>query len=522
MWGDNIFLSNSTFNNNSGTNGGAILWNGKNGTVSNSTFNNNIARMYGGAIRWEGANGALSNSTFNSNNATECGGAITWNSANGTLSNSTFNSNNASKDGGAILCTGKSSAISNSTFTNNKARNGGAIEWGGEYGNVTSCLFVNNTATTNGSVYHNDFSRYSYSNFTNNILLNNGPGEIYYIVFNGSNADYNWFGNNEINYNQKPYDNSNTWLFINGTVNPNMIGLSDISEITFKLYSYDGSEIREYDNSILYPINLSLSTTRGTLSKDTARLSEIFTFQGDSGGKTAISAKVEDVQSDITIIVRDGTSFWDLNRTINGNNNTEITLNKNYTYNPEIDSDFINGIIINRTLTINGNKNTINGSDLARIFNIIADDVIIDNIIFTNGNADTGGAIYWEGDYGTLSNSTFNNNNASEYGGAIYWNGVNNTVSNSIFNSNTAYLGGAIYWESRESENGTISNSTFNNNTAKNFGGAICWYGNYGTVSNSTFNNNTAENQAGAIQWNGKNGVLNNSTFNNNTARNQG
>ena len=103
---------------------------------------------------------------------------------------------------------------------------------------------------------------------------------------------------------------------------------------------------------------------------------------------------MEDVQSDITIMVRDGTSFWDLNRTINGNNNTEITLNKNYTYDPEIDSDFINGIIINRQVRINGNNNTINGLDIARIFQINANNVIINNISFTKGKANDGGAIY--------------------------------------------------------------------------------------------------------------------------------
>ena len=89
------------------------------------------------------------------------------------------------------------------------------------------------------------------------IISCNGPDEIYYEVFEGSNADYNWFGNNESNYDKKPYAKSKTWLFINGTANPNIIPVSDISEITFKLYAYDGKEIIEYDNSKLYPINLS-------------------------------------------------------------------------------------------------------------------------------------------------------------------------------------------------------------------------------------------------------------------------
>ena len=225
------------------------------------------------------------------------GGAVRWDDLNGTISNSTFNNNKAQIDGGAVRWYNVNGAVSNSTFNNNKASYGGAISCYTIYNNVSSCLFINNTATVSGSVYYNDHSHNGYSNFTNNILLNNGPDEIFYRVFEGSNADYNWFGNNGSDYDQKPYENSNTWLFINGTANPNSIKISDISEITFKLYSYDGKEITEYDNSKLYPINLSLSSNQGTISKDTARLNEKITFQDDYPGIATVSAKAEDVQN---------------------------------------------------------------------------------------------------------------------------------------------------------------------------------------------------------------------------------
>ena len=576
LWNDmNGTISNSTFNNNNATNGGAILWWGENGTISNSTFNNNNATN-GGAIRWDGKNGTISNSTFNNNTAGSYGGAIRWFAENGTISNSTFNNNNAT-NGGAIRWEGTNGTIINSTFNNNNAKIGGAIYWYSRYSNVSSCLFINNTATDNGSAYYNNNNLNSFSTFNNNILLNNSPNEIYFKVFGSSNTDYNWFGNNASNYDQKPYEQSNTWLFINGTADPNIITLPAISEITFKLYSYDGNEIADYDNSILYPINLSLSTTKGTLSKDTARLSEDVTFQTDSSGNATVSAKVENVQTDITITIKDGGNFWDLNRTINANNDTEITLDKNYTYNRNTDSAFVEGIIINRTVTINGNNITIDGLELVRIFKIIGNNVTINNITFINGAADghinpdkKGGAILWEGANGTVSNSTFNNNyglayggaiywrgengavsnstfysNAGSYGGAIYWrgengavsnstfnynrvlddggailwDGENGTISNSTFNNNKASRnGGAIYWDDEHAEKGTISNSTFNNNIATDYGGAIYWMVDNSAISNSTFNNNTA-NYGGAIQWNGENGTLSNSTFNNNTAK---
>ena len=44
-------------NNNAYEDGGAVIWNGANGTIINSTFNNNTATAYGGAVIWNGANG---------------------------------------------------------------------------------------------------------------------------------------------------------------------------------------------------------------------------------------------------------------------------------------------------------------------------------------------------------------------------------------------------------------------------------------------------------------------------------
>ena len=113
-------------------------------------------------------------------------------------------------------------------------------------------------------------------------------------------------------------------------------------------------------------------------------------------------------------------TFSDLNTTINGNNNSTIYLDKDYTYNDSKDISFKNGIEINRNLIIDGQGNTINGNHMARIFKVIESSLTIKNINLINGYADdddeiipsgVGGAIY--NDYGNLTiiNSTFNNNN---------------------------------------------------------------------------------------------------------------
>ena len=190
------------------------------------------------------------------------------------------------------------------------------------------------------------------------------------------------------------------------------------------------------------------------------------------------------------------------------------------------DYKFINGsdkgIVISKSITIDGRGHTIDGSKLSRIFNITANDVVLKNINFINGNAIGsythvnygGGAIYWSGANGYALNCNFTRN--SQYsvepfpeeeiiidgnrtihvyyaipagaktseGGAIVWRGENGTVSNCIFESNSigyANTAGAIMWRGN---NGKIIDSEFYDNTAW-FAGAIYWAGNNGSMISS-------------------------------------
>lgn len=126
-------------------------------------------------------------------------------------------------------------------------------------------------------------------------------------------------------------------------------------------------------------------------------------------------------------------------------------------------------------MTINGNGRTIDASNLARIFNITADNVIIKNLTLINDNVtdDNGGAICWDGANGKITDSTLNHNFASgatTQGGAIFAAGVNLEVDNCIFNDNAAgnvyddnnekYGGGSIYIAT---DGCNVSNSKFSN-----------------------------------------------------------
>ena len=133
-----------------------------------------------------------------------------------------------------------------------------------------------------------------------------------------------------------------------------------------------------------------------------------------------------------------GNSFSDLADEIKSTD-TVLNLSQNYVFNNETDNN--TGILISKdNFVLNGNNCTIDGKNLSRIFNISANNVTINNLILTGGNAEKGGAIYATGLL-TLNNITFISNNAS-IGGAIGIYGDANIIcNNSKFIDNSAERG---------------------------------------------------------------------------------
>lgn len=266
--------------------------------------------------------------------------------------------------------------------------------------------------------------------------------------------------------------------------------------------------------------------------------------------------------------VDDGGTIYIANGIYSGENNTNMTINKNVTFIGESQNGtIINGTnnstlfsvnitgnftLKNITLTngsssnsggaiciYNGTVNIINTTVTGCtapyggvIFNVgmmnIADSTFMGNI------AGSGGIIFNTGIV-NITNSLITGNNASENAGAIMNLGAMN-ITNSTLTNNTAYIGGAIM------NNGplnitnsliagnfaygggaiynteatlTILNSAINGNVAL-LAGAIM---NGGTVNivNSTVNDNTASEAAGAI-YNVVTVNIANSTLNSNTA----
>ena len=198
-------------------------------------------------------------------------------------------------------------------------------------------------------------------------------------------------------------------------------------------------------------------------------------------------------------------SFYDLSLLINSSRGSQITLDKDYKFNPETDGDFVEGIPLwPWNVNIDGNGHTIDGDHKARIFNatlMMNKAFTLQNIKFVNGFAGSdrteksiGGAILigannvnaaftnclFENNWANNTNmgvpygNETNRNHHSE-GGAIFISGTRSIsglpssleIDNCIFRNNTANYGGAIY-SSASGDTGTVivQNSLFEDNHA--------------------------------------------------------
>ena len=376
----NTTIKDSNFTNNSAEDGGAIGWsNTTYGTISNITFIDNKASEDGGAICWTYNNkGTICNSTFTNNNAGDEGGAIDCDpNDNTTLANSTF-TNNSAKDGGAVQwIRNRNSAAYNLTFTNNTAINGSAIYWFSYSGylrnstfihnnatngtlwygsshnsNITDLTFINNTAAKGASIaayYSNNVNVtksifinntategavfYWYNstgvNLNNNVILNNPDNEFYFYKTTVYNISDNWFGNNATTYADKPNEFCNSWLFLNATADPNPAAISDPTEIVFKLYAYDGTDISDHDNTLLPAINLTITPTNGTADKEGADLEENITFTPTVSGTGSVTAKMEDAEYTIVFDVKHSPNLSYVSQEVTYNGTTAISITYN-------------------------------------------------------------------------------------------------------------------------------------------------------------------------------------------------
>ncbi|MEE0924664.1 MAG: right-handed parallel beta-helix repeat-containing protein [Methanobrevibacter sp.] len=497
-----LVVSNSTFTNNKATDGGALLFLAQT-TVSDCSFTNNTANN-AGAIWVQGINSTVKNCNFTNNTAAEDGGAIyeDKNCIDLVVSNSTFTNNNAT-DGGAMVITSPAT-VSDCSFINNNASNSaGAIWIENKDSTIMNCRFTNNIASKRaGAIIMTSTAKncsVKNCNFTNNAAKEDG-GAISWDDNNNGNVEHCYFNNNAADQGGAMYGGT--------AVNCSFINNNVYNTIT----QFNVKDKAVFMESIVmfYGLPECTLTVTATDKNGVAK-----TFECSDKGWNIGNLKVGTYTVKFTIKQYDENSgefttqidvktkqIQELDELIHNTQNDTIVLDYDYCCYDK--GDLANGIIINKSVTIDGQGHKIDGNKLMRIFQVNNNaEVTFKNIIFANGQAKYGGfgaAIWNNGAKSvTATNCTFESNTAS-YGGAV----SNVNALSCSFNNNSASGFGGAMW------GGSAVNCSFIDNTAK-YGGAMQKV-NY--AHNCSFINNSASDLGGAM--NGGNAV--NCTFVNNSA----
>ena len=503
-----VTLTNATLINGKADKGGAI-YNDGSLTLSDVKLSDNAADSYGGAV-FNNGELVVSDSVFDSNDivnrgsaSVDYGGAAIYNWYDGvlTVSGSNFTNNiknykNGDRLVGAVATIGDAT-ISDSYFVNNAGRWGGAIS-------ASGYLIAGddvNTLTVSGSTFKENGGLYGAG-----IFVAGSDFTVSDCVFDKNTA----FGKG----NMTPNNNNGAAIVVTDT-GKDITGAITGSNFTNNKAQYGGAiYICEGNIAISDSLfeNNSADVEGGAIDIDSAINNPVVTVKDSKFVNNTPQAIHNSKELHLGI-----ETFTDLQNAI-GLVDGILTLDSDIAMTDDEAANFVNGVIINKNIRIDGKGHTIDAKNLGRIFEIDGGfAVTLTNVTLTNGKADNGGAIY---NFGNLDLVHVNFvNNTAKYGGAIMNDAYGLVLDDSTFTNNTAKIGGAIY---NSADCFVVGNSTFANNTATSNGGVIFNYGIGFVVGNSTFVNNSAADGAGAILNGGRGFVVGNSTFANNTATSKG
>ena len=566
---DSLSISNCDFNNNFAYYGAAIF---ANCTVSDSCFVDNKAIYYGGAIY---GNANVSGSTFINNSGMGGGAIFTWEEIN--VANSAF-INNSADDGGAIWGTG---TVENSNFIHNSAVSEYVGSAGAVCGNIMAigCNFTDNYAVGRGGAMDNGFAQ-------NCIFINNSAymgGAMF--SWNGNIAKNCSFINNSASgsggatYQITVISSLFSGNHANGSGGAMYYSL--VADSIFKENSAQSSGGACYNLTVSNCLFENNSGQYGGAVANSLVANSIFNDNSARAYGGAISNSNVSVDCQFSnntapegsdtygvewFNQSHGKTIADLNELINNNSDSEVYLDGNYSFYFGSDISFMDGIVIDRPLTIYGNGFAIDGGNYSRIFFVDCSDVVFRDLIIKNANTtgfgsairglstainctfinnynyavynvnlinsslinNTKGGAYVEFiDSYSVIGSKFINNSAFDYYGNLYIRGVNSSsIIGSSFINNTALDGGALYLE--DVRNSTVENSAFAGNLAYFYkGGAIYDASIDSKILNCTFRENLASNiyeyewhygEGGAIYSAARNSLIENSSFVSNKA----
>lgn len=423
--GNTVQILNTTFSNSKGS----AIQIMANNVLINSTFTNNTNLVgSGGAIRIYGSNNVVIDSTFIKNTA-KYAGAISIDNSENVVINSIF-MNNTAILGGAIYSEMSDVSISG-VFANNSAKNGAAIyihARSDKLNRIYKSLFISNRGidsvinVAGTPKFHAADVHYSIF-LDNNCLYDiaSGNKDIVY-------ADYNWFGNTNENYTTKPKVGSsinlNRWLFLDINTNSTLLKIDESAAINVSLNNaYDLTTKKVYNVGTNLPdvifdvksINNAVALDKLELVDNKGNMSYVPVKEGVG----SVDFKYHSINKTVTfnVVTVPEDSFTKLQEIINNASVYDsIVLNRSYKYYPNFDSDLKNGIVINKSLMLNGNGHVIDGANQARLFNLTTNSIELYNFILVNANAEKGSVIYSNASGDKLSSSIVLNSTGS----AIY------------------------------------------------------------------------------------------------------
>lgn len=322
-------------------------------------------------------------------------------------------------------------------YSTNSPSRGGAIYNGGNL-TVSGCGFVNNSAYKGEAIYDCNEKNV---NITHNLFLKNG------VTSTNSNFD---FGLNCWLNTQKP--NVNEWIIYDLIFDNDIITYNENSSFKFGFYRYtDGENYYNFETPLFINLNYNFIVDKAIITYNST--SDCFIYSPIDIGQDELNIYIENQLICNHSIVITITTEYLQNLVDSGNNNVYFTDNCNL--NEEI--------ILNKTISIDGNKHVLYGNNTSRGMKIIEDNVVIKNLKFINFSSDIGGAILVLGKNCTIINCTFVNCTASQ-GSAIYWNETGGNINQCIFINNEK--NNVVY--STVADTNLSTNYWGNNNPMKN------------------------------------------------------
>ena len=205
---------------------------------------------------------------------------------------------------------------------------------------------------------------------------------------------------------------------------------------------------------------------------------------------SAVSAEenMADFTDDLLTADSSNGNFNDLNYGINESLN-EFKLARDYVYDEDTDANFTGGIAFSKNnFMLDGNGHSIDGNNIARIFDVTGSNITLKNLIIKNANNGAislnpaANAVYY------MDNVTIQNCSSQELYGGINVVESNLIVTNSQFISNTGIDAADIL---TNDGNVTVLKSTFEGGNETKWA-HIAFYGGALIVENSTFANSVS------------------------------